>query len=164
MLFRSSLVTPNPSLSGRHSDPLLLFTQVTALASAWKAHSSPPQHMVPGNHQIMRDSDPAKPCLVPLTVVVQSLCLTLCNPWTTAHQASLSFTISRSLFKFMSTESVMDPSWSIAFTLYQGSASSVQFSRSVVSDSLQPHESQHARPPCPSPTPGVHSNSCPSSR
>ena len=42
--------------------------------------------------------------------------------------------------------------------------SSVQFSRSVVSDSLQPHESQHARPPCPSPTPGVHSNSCPSSR
>ena len=41
--------------------------------------------------------------------------------------------------------------------------SSVQFSRSVVSDSLRPHESQHARPPCPSPTPGVHSNSRPSS-
>ena len=38
---------------------------------------------------------------------------------------------------------------------------SVQFSRSVVSDSLRPHESQHIRPPCPSPTPGVHSNSCP---
>ena len=35
--------------------------------------------------------------------------------------------------------------------------SSVQFSRSVVSDSLWPHESQHARPPCPSPTPGVYS-------
>ena len=33
---------------------------------------------------------------------------------------------------------------------------SVQFSRSVVSDSLQPHESQHTRPPCPSPTPGVY--------
>ena len=42
--------------------------------------------------------------------------------------------------------------------------SSVQFSGSVVSDSLQPHESQHARPPCLSPTPRVHSNSCPSSR
>ena len=42
--------------------------------------------------------------------------------------------------------------------------SSVQFSRSVVSDSLQPHELQHARPPCPSPTPGVHSDSCPSSQ
>ena len=41
---------------------------------------------------------------------------------------------------------------------------SVQFSRSVVSDSLRPHESQHARPPCPSPTPGVHSNSHPSSQ
>ena len=36
---------------------------------------------------------------------------------------------------------------------------SVQFSRSVVSDSLRPHELQHARPPCPSPTPGVHSDS-----
>jgi len=41
---------------------------------------------------------------------------------------------------------------------------SVQFSRSVVFDSLRPHESQHARPPCPSPTPRVYSNSCPSSR
>ena len=42
--------------------------------------------------------------------------------------------------------------------------SSVQFSCSVMSDSLQPHESQHTRPPCPSPTPGVHSNSHPSSQ
>ena len=42
--------------------------------------------------------------------------------------------------------------------------SSVQFNRLVVSDSLRPHESQNARPPCPSPTPGVHSDSCPSSR
>ena len=41
---------------------------------------------------------------------------------------------------------------------------SVQFSRSLVSDSLRPHESQHARPPCPSPTPGVHSDSHPSSQ
>ena len=42
--------------------------------------------------------------------------------------------------------------------------SSVQFSRSVMSDSLWPHRLQHTRPPCPSPTPGVHSNSCPLSR
>ena len=42
--------------------------------------------------------------------------------------------------------------------------SSVQFSCSVVSDSLQPHESKHAKPPCPSPTPRVHPNSCPLSR
>ena len=42
--------------------------------------------------------------------------------------------------------------------------SSAQFSRSVLSDSLWPHEPQHARPPCPSPTPGVYPNSCPLSR
>ena len=41
---------------------------------------------------------------------------------------------------------------------------SVQFSHSVMSDSLQSHESQHARPPCPSPTPGVHSDSRPLSQ
>ena len=50
----------------------------------------------------------------------------------------------------------------LVFLLEYGS--SVQFSRSVVSNSLRPHESQHARPPCPSPTPGVHSNSSPSSQ
>ena len=42
--------------------------------------------------------------------------------------------------------------------------SSVQFSHSVVSNSLRPHESQHARPPCPSPTPRVYSNPCPLSQ
>ena len=42
--------------------------------------------------------------------------------------------------------------------------SSVQFSRSVMSESLRPHETQHAGPPCPSPTPGVHSDSRPSSQ
>ena len=47
--------------------------------------------------------------------------------------------------------------------LFMQCFSSVQFSRSVMSDSLRRHESQHARPPCPSPSPGVHSNSRPSS-
>ena len=47
-----------------------------------------------------------------------------------------------------------------SFNLCQNVAS-VQFSRSVVSNSLWPHESQHARPPCPSPTPRVHSHSRP---
>ena len=46
------------------------------------------------------------------------------------------------------------PLWELQF-------SSVHFSLSVVSNSLQPHDSQHARPPCPSPTPGVHPNSRP---
>ena len=40
----------------------------------------------------------------------------------------------------------------------------VQFSHSVMSNSLRPHEPQHTRPPCPSPTPRVHPNLCPSSR
>ena len=47
---------------------------------------------------------------------------------------------------------------------YINQLSSVQFSCSVVSDFLRPHESQHARPPCPSPTPGVHSDSRPLSQ
>ena len=52
----------------------------------------------------------------------------------------------------------------IVFPCYLISDHSVQFSRSVMSDSLQPHESEHARPPCPSPTPGVHSDSHPLSQ
>ena len=49
----------------------------------------------------------------------------------------------------------------LLFSLFMASVqfSSVQFSCSMVSDSLRPHESQHARPPCPSPTPGVHPDS-----
>ena len=47
---------------------------------------------------------------------------------------------------------------------WRSSISSVQLSRSGVSDSLWSHELQHARPPCPSPTPGVHLNSCPLSQ
>ena len=46
----------------------------------------------------------------------------------------------------------------------QGLVRSVQFSHSVMSNSLWPHDLQHTRPPCPSPTPGVHSDSGPSSR
>ena len=70
-----------------------------------------------------------------------------------------------------------DPSWEGSLkrevskhqeTLTSGSVGSfgisVQFSYSVVSDSLRPHESQHARPPCPSPIPRVHSNSRPPSQ
>ena len=53
--------------------------------------------------------------------------------------------------------------WIIALCNHMNKPS-VQFSCSVVSDSLQPHESQHTRPPCPSPTPRVYSNSCPSNR
>ena len=48
--------------------------------------------------------------------------------------------------------------------IHNGIFSTVQFSRSVLSNSLRPHELQHTKPPCLSPTPGVHSDSCPSSR
>ena len=51
-----------------------------------------------------------------------------------------------------------------SFPLFTLLCCSVQFSCSVVPDSLRPHESQHTRPPCPSPSPGAYSNSCPPSR
>ena len=69
------------------------------------------------------------------------------------------------LFNFLSWWSVHCCEWYIRVPHYYcATVSSVQFSRSVVSHSLRPHASQHARPPCPSPTPGAHSNSCPLSR
>ena len=56
-------------------------------------------------------------------------------------------------------------SFDIIFNLYVktlcSDSRSVQFSRSIMSNSLRPHGLQHTRPPCPSSTPGVHSNSCP---
>ena len=73
--------------------------------------------------------------------------LIFCLPYDNNNYALLTFNFSYDLYH-----------------LIQGQFSSVQFSRSVVSDSLRPHESQHARPPCPSPTPGVHSDSRPSSQ
>ena len=57
----------------------------------------------------------------------------------------------------------LDSSTSHQLTNQFSSVQFIQLSRSVVSDSSRPHESQHARPPCPSPTPGAYSNSCPSS-
>ena len=96
----------------------------------------------------------------------------------------MSITNSQSLLKLMAIESVMPsnhlilcrpllllPSIFPSIRVFSNKSvlhirlpSSVQFSRSVLSASLQPHESQHARPPSPSPTPGVHSDSRPSSQ
>ena len=125
-------------------------------------------------------------------VVVQSLGHIQLSaiPWATVHHVSLSFTISRSLLKLTPIELVVSsnhlilsstsaPALSLSQHFPKGMlmanrhmkrcsasliSSAVQISRSVVSDSLRPHESQHARPPCPSPTPGVHSDSRPSSQ
>ena len=89
--------------------------------------------------------------------------LTISFPMLGNVSAVISSNISRS---FLSLLSFWDPYNANvgAFNVVQRSLSSVQFSRSVVSDSLQPHEPQHASPPCPSPTPRVYPNSCPLSR
>ena len=105
--------------------------------------------------------------------------------WTIAHQAPLSMGFSRqeywSRLPFPAPGNLANPeteprslkSSAFAARFFTTSTtqenpcgffSSVQFSRSVMSDSLRPHESQHARPPCPSPSPGVNSDSHPSSQ
>ena len=104
-----------------------------------------------------------------LLIVVQSLSHVqlFATPWTAACQASLSITNSRSVPKFMSIESAMPFNCLILcrpLLLLPSTLSQHQFSCSVTSDSLRPHEQQHTRPPCPSPTPGVYPNSCPLSR
>ena len=108
------------------------------------------------------------------TCVLCSVVVTLCNPMDCSMPASLSFTVSWSLLKFMSIELVMLSNNLIlyhpfllpsifpnkrVFSTESGLPIS-QFGHSVVSSSLRPHELQHARPPCPSPTPAVHPNPC----
>ena len=105
------------------------------------------------------------------------------TPWTVAYQTPLSMEFSRqehwSELPFPSPGDLPDPGTEptspVSFALAGGffiakphrkpnRCSSVQFSRSIVSDPLRPHESKYARPPCPLPTPRVHSNSRSSSR
>ena len=110
------------------------------------------------------------------------MCLTLTTPRTVAHQAPLSIEFSRqeywSRLPFPSPGYLPNPGIKLRSPAVQADSlptelpgkhtfqdiSSVQFSRSVVSDSLGPHESQHTRPLCPSPAPGVYPNPCPLSR
>ena len=98
--------------------------------------------------------------------------------WTTACQAPLSMGFSRQEYwsglPCPTPGNLPDPRiepsllcllhWQVGSLILAPSWVSVQFSHSVVSDSLWPHELEHARPPCPSQTPGVHPNSCPLSR
>ena len=101
------------------------------------------------------------------------------TPWTVTSQAPLSMGFFRQ--KYWSGESFLSPGdlpnpgvepWSPvlqadALPFQPGNIqnrSSVQFSHSVMSHSLRPHELQHTRPPCPSPTPGACSSSCPSNQ
>ena len=89
-----------------------------------------------------------------MVVKVTQSCPTLAIPWTVARKEPLSIGFSRQEY----WNGLPFPSLSHDSVQF----SSVQFSHSVMSDSLQPPELQHFRPPCPSPTPGVHSNSRPS--
>ena len=94
--------------------------------------------------------------------------------WTTAHQAPLSIGFPRqecqSDLPFPSPGDLSNPEIEPVSLALAGSPiswtcfSSVHFSHSVMSDSLQPHGLQRARPPCPSPTPRVHPNPCSSSQ
>ena len=77
----------------------------------------------------------------------RKLQISVINPWS----------LNSLLFRAWGLSNISD----VCITLWP--LSSVQFSHSVVSNSLWPHESQRTRPPCPSPTPRVHSNSCLSS-
>ena len=80
-------------------------------------------------------------------------CLTLCDPMDCSPPGS-------SVDRILQARIL---EW-VVISLLKPCSLSVQFSCSVVSDSLRPHGLQHAKPPCPSPTPGVYSNSCPLSR
>ena len=86
--------------------------------------------------------------------------LTLCNPMNCSMPGFPVLHCLLGLLKLMSIGSVMPSNHQKA----EKECHSVQFSCSVMSDSLQAHELQHARPPCPSPTPRVHPNSCPLSQ
>ena len=85
----------------------------------------------------------------------------MCSSWIHVTSTSLQLLVNYSEIIYLLI-CFINGSWSC----HQASVqfSSVQFSRSVMSDSLQPHEPQHARPPCPSPTSRVHANPCPSSQ
>ena len=91
------------------------------------------------------------------------------TPWTVAYQSPLSMEFSRQEYwnglPFPSPGVLFNPGIKqLSLTSPAFLYHSVQFSHSVMSDSLRPHGLQHARPPCPSPIPGVYSNSCPLSR
>ena len=81
------------------------------------------------------------------------------------REARLQFTLVERLWRTWGFWQVYLPNTEYTFDLYSAGIplSSVWFSHSVLSDSLWPHGLQHARLPCPSPTPGAYSHSCPSS-
>ena len=109
-------------------------------------------------------SDPQRPCALPaaaITAALLSLWLTSCGHFW-ASENNRSDLLCTALISYLRPTHGSD--YSDCHVLTHIFLSSVQFSCSVVSDSLRPHGLQHTRPPCPSPTPRVYSNSCPLSR
>ena len=92
--------------------------------------------VMPSNHPTISSS------VVPFSSCLQSFLPLESFPMSQFHEVNLAFL-------------------SLPMPFESNSIISVQFSHSVMSDSLRPHGLQHTRPPCPSPTPGVHPNSCP---
>ena len=88
----------------------------------------------------------------------------LVSPWTMPHQPPLSMEFSRQEYWSALLQGICLTQGLNPRLLHLLHCSSVQFSCSVVSDSLQPHEQQYTRPPCPSPTPGVRPNPSPLNR
>ena len=93
------------------------------------------------------------------------LCLTLCDPMDCSWPgSSVQGIFQAKILEWVAISLSRKSTLVIIKAIQQITIREVQFSCSVVSDSLQPHGTQHARPPCPSPTPRVHPNSCPLSR
>ena len=117
---------------------------------------SPDYLFYPGIYRVTTGSDPrSRLCLLNQLLSVRKLGLSprdLCIPHTILDFIDAQKSPNEQIAKPRVSTNIPDHQFS-----------SVQFSRSVVSDFLRPHELQHARPPCPSPTLRVHSNSCPSS-
>ena len=105
-------------------------------------------------HILLSTSSPPHPSVSPYETLVIAAIVKICYNW----KANSNFLSWREwTYQRLITMDLSKLSYLPYFTI-------VQFSCSVVSDSLRPRESQHARPPSPSQTPGVYSNSCPSSR
>ena len=91
-------------------------------------------------------------------LIITMLCMFFC-PFTT--DPFILFFLPFLICSFYQKQTPLYPQ---LFLFHRSSPPPIQISHSVMSDSLRPHESQHARPPCPSPTPGVHSDSRPLSQ
>ena len=106
------------------------------------------------------DAYPLSAVWVPGTVLMPRV-----QEWKRQLPILMALSLQKQIYR-VNEQSLMDLKWCCEGNERSlvGDGSSAQFSHSVMSDSLRPHEAQDARPPCPSPTPGVHPNPCPLSQ